>query len=446
MKRIKKHASLLALGTAALLGLAACSSGGGGGDVASSAPAASELSGTITLWHHYSDREAGIIQDAVVDFEKAYPKVKVEVSAGQEDTKIAQVAATGSKVDVMITNLNNTLGTLCKSMADLQPYMDRDGVKESDFQPVFAEATKFNGKRCALPTTSDVYGLYYNTDMLKKAGYSAPPKTLQDLEAMALKLTTYNVDGSIKTLGFNPLVGNGQVISSTLGQAAGGDWMGDGKSVISQNKQWSDLVAWQKAFVDKIGYDKLKTFSSSAGDEFSADNPFQNDKVAMALDGEWRVAFIADQAPKLAYATAPFPVLEGSGQTYGGGYASGANIGVNSKSKNMEAAWALTKFLATDTKTAVNIANGFKNIPTLKAAAESSDLEVPETYRTFVEASGNPATATSPVTSIGATLAQTFTTFWADYQSGAADDAKLQSGLQQVDKDIDNALSLGGAK
>ncbi|GAB3601017.1 extracellular solute-binding protein [Microbacterium tumbae] len=440
-----KRTTFAALGTVVAIVLAGCSAGGGE-EVAESAPPADELSGTVSLWHHYSDREAEVIQSAVDDFEKAYPNVDVEVSSGQEDTKIAQVAATSSKVDVMITNLNDTLGTLCKSMVDLQPYMDRDDVSDADFQPVFADATTFDGKRCALPTTSDVYGLYYNTEMLAAAGYTTPPTTLQELEDIALDLTTYNADGSIKTLGFNPLIGNGQMTPATFGQAAGGAWMEDGESVISQDDQWKDLISWQKDFVDEIGYDRLKTFAASSGDEFSADNSFQNGRVAMVLDGEWRVAFIQDQAPDLTYDTAPFPVLEGSGQTLGGGYAGGASIGISGKSANKEAAWALLKFLAADTGAAVDIANGFKNIPTLKAAADSADLEVPDPYRTFIDVSGDPATATSPVTAIGSTLTQGFATFWADYQSGEADEAALEAGLKQVDEDIDNALSLRGAK
>jgi multiple sugar transport system substrate-binding protein len=445
MKHLMKRSSAIAFGAVAFLALAGCA-GGGSGDIAATAPADDELTGTVSLWHHYSDREADVIQEIADDFMAEHPGVKVEVSAGQQDTKIAQVAATSSKVDVMITNVNSTLGTLCKSMVDLEPFMKRDGVSTDDFQGLFATATEFEGKRCSLPTTSDVYGLYFNKELLASAGYDAPPQTLQELEEMALKLTTYNDDGSIKTLGFNPLIGFGQMTPTTLGQSAGGAWMEDGKAVVADSPEWTDLITWQKDFVDEIGYDKLKRFSSSAGDEFSAENPFQNGRIAMSLDGEWRVAFIEDQAPDLDYGTAPFPVLEGSGQEYGGGYASAANIGVSSRSDNQEAAWALLKYFAADTDAAVKLANGFKNIPTLKAAAESADLEVPDTYRTFIEASGNPASASSPVTAIGATLTQGFGTFWADYQSGKASPEALQSGLEQVDKDIDNALSLRGAQ
>ncbi|MFE6996135.1 extracellular solute-binding protein [Microbacterium sp. NPDC057659] len=445
MKLFTRQLLAITAVAATALTLAGCS-GSSSDEVAAKAPAASDLKGEITLWHHYSARESEVITSLVDDFQAAYPGVKVKISDQQEDTKIAQVAATSSKVDVMITNVNNTLGTLCKSMVDLQPYMDRDEVAEGDYQGIFADLTKYEDKRCSLPTTSDVYGLYYNTDLLKEAGYSEPPKTLQELETMALKMTTYNADGSIKTLGFNPLIGFGQVTPATLGQTAGAQWMEDGKASVAEDPNWTGLIDWQKAFVDKIGYDKLKTFSAGAGDEWSADNPFQTGKIAMSLDGEWRVAFIADQAKDLAYATAPVPVLEGSGQEYGGGFAGAADIGISNKSQNKEAAWALVKFLSHDTDAAVKYANGFKNIPTLKAAAESADLEVPDTYRTFVDAAANPATQSSPVTAIGGTLTQGFGSFWESYQSGDADEKKLADGLKQVDEDIDNALSLRGAK
>ena len=164
----------------------------------------------------------------------------------------------------------------------------------------------------------------------------------------------------------------------------------------------------------------------------------------MALDGEWRVAFIDDQAKDLDYGTAPFPVLQGSGQEYGGGYASAADIGVSKRSKNKEAAWALAKYFAADTDAAVQLANGFKNIPTLKSAAESPDLEAPEQYKTFIEASKSESSKSSPVTAIGSTLTQTLDAFWSNYQTG--DGSGLEDGLKKVDTDIDNALSLRGAK
>jgi len=430
-----------ALCAAASLALSACTGAPSDSKVAKSAP--THLSGSVSLWHHYSDREAEVIQSVVDGFTKANPDVHVQVRSGQEDTKIAQVVATSSDADVVLTNVNNTLGTLCKSMVDLQPYMQRDHVPESDFGGIFADATSFDGRRCSLPTTSDVYGLYYNKKLLAKAGYSKPPETLQELQKMALKMTTYNADGSIKTLGFDPLIGFGQNTSATFGASAGAKWMDGDKASIASSPQWKQLIGWQKGFIDKIGYAKLKRFTSGLGDEFSANNPFEMGRIAMTLDGEWRVAFIDADKSDIQYGTAPFPVLSGSGQTLGGGYASAADVGISNKSKNKEAAWALVKYLTANTDAAVELANGLKNIPTLKAAANSPNLSAPAPYKTFITASQNPNSKTSPVTAIGSTLTQTMDDYWNKYQSGNGDG--LNAGLTKVDDDINNALELRGA-
>ncbi len=55
--------------------------------------------------------------------------------------------------------------------------------------------------------------------------------------------------------------------------------------------------AWQKSLVDFYGYDKLVRFQDGLGDEYSASNAFEVGKLAMNLDGEWRVAFIKAEHP-----------------------------------------------------------------------------------------------------------------------------------------------------
>lgn len=438
MKGSRHALAAVAAAGATVLALSACTAGGGTGPIAAKAP--KHLSGTITLWHHYADREAGVMKSVVQGFEKLHPGVTVQIHANQTDDKITQAMAASGKVDVMVTNVNNTLGTVCKSMLDLAPYMKRDGVSMSQFGGGFADATAFDGRRCSLPTTSDVYGLYYNTTLLRDAGYTRPPKTLEQLEDMALKLTTYNPDGSIKTLGFDPLIGFYENVSSTLSPAAGATWMTKGKSTISKDPAWKRLLAWQKGFVDKIGYRKLKAFTAGLGDEWSANNAFQTGQVAMVMDGEWRTAFIASQTPHLHYATAPFPTLASASAVYGGGGSSAADVGVAGNTEHAELAWALVKYMTTDTDAAVKLANGLGNIPTLKAAAASPDLKYPAQYKTFITIAASPHLTTTPVTPIGATVTQTMDSFWESYQSGSGDDPT--AGLAKVDSDINNALAL----
>ena len=86
------------------------------------------------------------------------------------------------------------------------------------------------------------------------------------------------------------------------------------------------MLRWQKSLVDWYGHKNLVKFNAGAGDEWSASNAFESGKVAMHLDGEWRVSFIANEAKKLSYATAPMPTDKPD--LYGSGYITGTIIGI----------------------------------------------------------------------------------------------------------------------
>ncbi|NEN07346.1 ABC transporter substrate-binding protein [Diaminobutyricibacter tongyongensis] len=441
MKHRSRHIiAAVAVTAAAALTLAGCS--GGGSSTAFESTTPSDLSGTVSFWHFFSDREAKVIQSVVDDFEKKYPKIKVQVHSGQDDEKLRKAIATGSKVDVGLSYSTDIVGNFCSTGAfrSLNKVIARDKIDMSQFSPTVKSYTEFEGNRCSMPMLADVYGLYYNKDLLSAAGFSAPPKTLSELESMAQKLTTYNPDGSIKTLGFNPTMGWYENAAAHYGPAAGAEWLkADGTSAISSSPGWTELINWQKAFVDKIGWDKLNTFTSGLGQEFSADNAFQKGKVAMNMDGEYRTAFIDDQAKGLHYGTAPFPTADNHTDLYGGGYMTGNIIGISKGSKNPELAWALLKYLTTDTGAVVKLANGLKNVPTTNDALNSPDLQVSDQYKTFLDVAANKNVSTTPASPLGAGYQQSFQDWWNKYQSEGGD---VQAGLKSVDKQINDALAL----
>jgi len=432
---------VVALAAASALLLSGCTSGGSGSDFATTTP--TELSGTVSFWHFFSDREADVIQSVVNDFEKANPKVKVTVHPGQDDEKLRKAISTGSKVDLGLSYSTDIVGNFCSTGAfrDLGDVIKRDKVDMSQFTGTVKSYTEFNGTRCSMPVLADVYGLYYNKDLLQAAGFTEPPKTLGELETMADKLTTYNADGSIKTLGFNPTMGWYENAPSHYGPAAGAQWLNaDGTSAIGTDAGWPALINWQTAYVQKIGWDKLNKFTSGLGQEFSADNAFQTGQVAMNMDGEYRTAFIKDQAPKLNYGTAPFPTADGHTDLYGGGYITGNIAGISKGSKNPELAWALMKYLTTDTAAVVKLSNGLKNVPTTHAALTSPDLEVSPQFKTFLDISESAHTTTTPPSPVGAGYQQSFQDWWNIYQTDPS--ADLPSALTTIDKQINDSIQL----
>ncbi|GAA2753460.1 extracellular solute-binding protein [Amnibacterium kyonggiense] len=438
MTRIRAAAAVAA---AAVLLLAGCSTGGGDA-IASKAP--TTVQGTVSFWHFFTGREAGVLKTAVTAFEKANPKVHVVIHDGQDDEKLQKAISAGQPIDLGLSYSTDIVGTFCSTGAfrDLKPYIARDRVDLGSLPAAVRSYTQYKGKRCVLPVLSDATALYMNTDLLQKAGISTPPKTLDELEADALKLTTYNPDGSIKTLGFNPLMGFQENTPQHFSAIIDGKFL-DAKedSVIGKSADWKALMQWQKGFVDRIGYAKLQRFTAGLGQEFAADTPFEKGRIAMVLDGEWRTAFIASDKADVQYATAPFPTASNHTDMYGATYITGNIAGIGKGATNPEAAWALLKYLALDTRTQVLLGNGLKNVPTLTSALNSSDLQVGDQYKTFVDAAKNPRTITSPASKNGAAYLNDFEESWDDYQTHGGD---LDAILKKLDSTIDDANALSG--
>ena len=149
-----------------------------------------------------------------------------------------------------------------------------------------------------LPSLTDAYGLYYNKDLLAKAGITSPPKTMTELMDDAKKLTVRNPDGSIKVAGFVPLNEWEELGPSDLGGDGGRSVRLQRRSAALHRSRLDVALEWQKQLIDWYGYDNIeKFFATYTNAEFNANNAFQTGKVAMTFDGEWRTAFIARATP-----------------------------------------------------------------------------------------------------------------------------------------------------
>jgi multiple sugar transport system substrate-binding protein len=439
----------IALAAALFLAVGAGACGGtdddDNADKAAGAPAAKADKlepAEITLWVGFTQRELKVFKDAVKGFEEKNPGVTVKVVGGINDDKIIAASRGGKAPDVAQSFSADNAGAFCSSGAwiDLKSYMERDGISEDIFPPAPRSYTQFEGTRCALPMLADAYGLYYNTEMLEKAGLDGPPKTVSELVDYAKKLTVKNSDGSLKVVGFNPVMGWYSNTPANFGPMFGGKWVDEsGKSSLGSDPAWEKLLTWQKKLIDFYGYDKLVKFQAGLGDEFSASNAFEKGKVAMNVDGEWRTAFIADEAPDLPYGTAPVPVDDDKPDLYGGGYTTGNIAGIPKRAEHPEHGWALLKYLTTDDEAMVFLSNGLRNVPTTASSAKSPDLKPDPKFDTFVKIFADPNTTTTPVTAAGSAYQELFNGFVNKWQAGRVDE--LKAGLQDIDKQIDAQLA-----
>ncbi len=206
----------------------------------------------------------------------------------------------GETFDVAIDSESTNVPFYCSTggMVDLSPYLEADGTDLSTIIPPAAlKYTSYQGVQCTLPLLTDAYGLYYNKDMLASKGYTEPPKTLSELTEMAKKLTVRNPDGSLKVVGFMPLSTFYENTNMYNGNAWGTQWyQEDGTSAFGTDPAWKDMLEWNKEMVDYYGYNDLQKFYQQLGgpnSEWSSAHGFEQGKIALLYDGEWRGSFIS---------------------------------------------------------------------------------------------------------------------------------------------------------
>jgi multiple sugar transport system substrate-binding protein len=397
----------------------------------------------LTVWVGWSARELSVFKKVAAEYDKAHPDVTVDVVGSINDDKIVAAIRAGNAPDVASSFNSYDVGIYCGTggWIDLSSKLKSAGIPLSTFPAATNYYTQFGGKKCALPLLADDYGLYYNKDLFKAAGISGPPKTIAQLTTYAKKLTKFNSDGSIKVLGFDPFIGFYENTPERWVTAWGANWLDSSNhSILAKQPGWSNWMKWLKSYVNWVGYNKLVKFQAGLGDEFSASNAFEVGKLAMNYDGEWRVAFIQAEHPKLNYGTAPMPVA--NPKLYGSGYINGTIIGIPKNGKHEVEAWDLVKYLTTNTHALAELSNGLRNVPSTSASLTSKELTPDAHFATFLRIFGNKYSSTSPITAAGVSYTNAVQNFATKWQAGKV--SNLGSGLAKLDSQLDAMVKQAG--
>jgi diguanylate cyclase (GGDEF)-like protein/PAS domain S-box-containing protein len=396
---------------------------------------------TLNLWVGHSGQELEVIKSVVADFEAQNPGLKVDVTGAVSDERIMAALASGSGPNVVSSFESDNFGIYSSDggLIDLGPHMERDGISDSLIVQATQAYTRRNDKRWALPMLADTYGLYLNTDLLAATGILEVPRTVTELSSLAKRLTTRDPDGALQTVGFDPLLGFYENSVAVFGHMFGAHWLDEsGRSCIASDPAWTRMFTWQKALVDWFGHDALKQFEESVGHEFTPTNAFNAGRLAMMVDGEWRVAFLASEAPDLHYRAAPTPVDDIIPSQYGSGYINGSVIGIPARAGQQRESWKLVRYLATDDSALAKLSNGLRNMPSTKSSLRSPDLVRDDRFAIFLDIFAHPNSASAPVTSIGSSYEEILSEFALEWQAGRV--ADLRTGLREVDVRIDEMI------
>jgi multiple sugar transport system permease protein len=224
---------------------------------------------------------------------------------------------------------------------------------------VYEDPTSHERGIYAIPADVDDRALFYNRDLLKRAGYvdangeAQPPRTWEELEEMAVTLTEHDSRGRIKQLGFAPNFGNAWLYLYS--------WMNGGEFLSGDRKQCTltstpvlQALEWMTRVYDRVGGAPAVYAFQNASQEGQvsvapgAADMFVQGKVAMKIDGYWNFPQTLGQFGRdLNYALAPPPMpaiaLAQGRQPIS--WVSGWCYAIPSTSRNKTGGWELLRFL-----------------------------------------------------------------------------------------------------
>ena len=269
----------------------------------------------VVYWEKWTDFEGDAMRAVVNEFNRSQDKIQVDlltVSGIQDKTLLA--VAGGIPPDVAGLYGNNVAQYAdANAVLPLDTYCQRAGLTADHYLPAYWNVGYYRNHVWALPSAPASTALHYNREMLTAAGADPdnPPKTLEELDALAEKITVRNLDKSIKISGFMPEEpgwwnwGWGYLFGGKL-------WDGDRK--ITANDP-ANVRAWEwvQSYSKRYGAGALQTFQSGFGNFSSPQNAFLSRKVAMEEQGVWMHNFIHKFSPDLKWSASPFPRPAGIG-------------------------------------------------------------------------------------------------------------------------------------
>lgn len=302
----------------------------------------------LTFWTFLAtqgtDPRSTALRNVVESFNKSQAQwaVKVEsINFARIDNVVIQSTAAGQGPDILNVYTDQlpmhvaakTIQPLNQYFAKLPAGTDKDFVTDLDF-------VRFDGQLMALPWETRVWLLWYRKDVLEKAGFRQPPRTVDELQQVAAKVTTdqamgFGFGGSTAALGagameaFVPLFwGAGGTLFDAKGNAAINSDAG-----VKVLTLWRDMVQKSKGMRSTVA-------AMSVEDAMTA---IRSGTLNMTLMGSFRVGAARNAAATGAnLETAPVPGWTGDKPSPA--RLAGQTLTIGANTKHPDGAWAFIQY------------------------------------------------------------------------------------------------------
>jgi len=306
---------------------------------------------------YYSAATGPYFMQMAKEFEAKNPDVNIRIDVVNWDTLLQTLQTDisgGVTPDLSIIGTRWLLTFVKDGVAEPLDHFMTPSFRDR-FIGAFLKPAEISGQVYGLPIAASARAMFYNKEMLTKAGFPDGPKTWDDVVAAAKK---------IKAAGHYGYGLQGKAIETDVYWYYA-FWSYGGELINSQGKAGFDSPAGIKSLTlyQMMVKDGLTQPGVTAYTREDVQNLFKQGRVGMMITAPFLINQIAKEAPNLQYGICPVPR-----GTTSATYAVTDSIVMFKNSHAKAAAWKFLDFLFTkDPRVLFNKNEGF--LPTTKAAA-----------------------------------------------------------------------------
>lgn len=322
-------------------------------------------------------------QAIVEEFERIHPEIKVDLLriGSRYSDKITASIVGNAAPDVMMMSIEfyydwAARGVLLDLTDDLIALDKKDPL-----MPIPRRASLLKGRAYGLPVNVHAPCLFYNKDLLRRAGVEIPPEGVSWawIEQVAPRLArrTGNAGAPADFVMVNP---DGLMLLTSFGAQCFDDPAHPTRVTVDSA---AGLAAM--AYARRMGDSGAFIRGAEAND---GSNPqqavqlFRDQRVAFHINGRWEVPNIIGRVG-FDWGVLPAPV----GPAGGLGFHYGTFMGVSTQTKQVEAAKALVRFYASRRAAEISMRGG-RTVPVARSLAYSPEflaLALPGVNRAFAD-------------------------------------------------------------
>ncbi len=321
----------------------------------------------------YSSNTMPYFQQAADAFMAEHPDTKIELEmvpwASLQQKLVTDISG-GVNADLAVIGTRWILDYADQGVVEpLDSYMD-DAFKDRFFQ-TFLTPSVVDGTTYGLPIAASARAMFYNKDLLKEAGFDAPPATWDDMLTVSRAIKDLGKDGTY-AYGIQGKSTETDVYWYYPMWSYGGTILNaDGKSAVNSDAGKKAMDIYTTMIKEGLTEPGVTDYQRA-----DIENLFKQGKLGMVITGPFLSKQLKEQAPDLNYGLAAVPKGTTSA-TYG----VTDSIVMFQNSKVKDEAWAFLDFLfTTDQRVKFDQAEGFLPVNKEEAAnpmfADNADLKV----------------------------------------------------------------------